>query len=90
VAVELLLQRPVALAGVLGPLDELARRDAPLELLVGEEPVVLALGLAGPRVARGGRDAERELGDALAQQPDQRALADAGGPGDDEDARQEI
>jgi hypothetical protein len=90
VALELLAQRPVAVAGVLGPLDELAGGDPPVELLLGEEPVVLALSLARPRVARGRRDAQRQLGDPLAQQPDQRALADAGGPGDDEDARQEI
>jgi hypothetical protein len=90
VALELVAQRPVALARVLRPLDELAGGDPPVELLLGQEPVVLALGLARARVARRGRDAQRQLGDPLAQQPDQRALADAGRPGDDEDARQEI
>jgi hypothetical protein len=90
VALELLAQRAVALARVLGPLDELAGADAAVELVLGEEPVVLALGLAGARVARGRRDAERQLGNALAQQADQRALADARGPGDDDDPRQEI
>ena len=48
-SLELGAQRAVAAAGVLGVLDELAGRDAPLELLVGEEVVVDAVLLARPR-----------------------------------------
>jgi hypothetical protein len=88
VALELLAQRAVAAAGVLGPLDELAGGDALLELLLGEEVVVDALRLPRPRLARGGRDAQGELGQPLAQQPDERALADPRGAGDDEDPGQ--
>src|SRR5205814_1225600 len=52
-----------------------------------EEVVVDAVDLARARGARGGRDAELELGHALAQRADERALADPRGAGDDEDAR---
>ena len=57
------------------------------ELRVVEEVVVDALALPRARRARRGRDAELELGHPLAQEPDERALADARGPGDDEDLR---
>jgi hypothetical protein len=56
-------------------LDERALADQALELLVGEELVVDAVDLAGSGVAGGGGHAELELGDPLAQGPDQRALA---------------
>src|SRR5215210_635761 len=84
---ELGTQRAVPAAGVGGVLDELARVDAALEIRVVEEVVVDAVLLARPRAARGRRDAEAELRHALAQRPDQGALADARGTGDDEDAR---
>ena len=77
-ALELGAQRPVAAAGVLGPLDEVARVDAlrrtPRRRGSGSRRRRVSPGRGG---ARRGRDAELELGHALAQQPDQRALADA-------------
>ena len=60
-AVELGAQRPVAAPGVVGVLDELARGDAPVELLAREEVVVDAVALAGARRARGRRDRQLQL-----------------------------
>ena len=85
---ELGAQRPVAPARVLGVLDERALAQQRIELLVAEERVVDALLLARPRVARGRRDAQPEPGQLIAQQPDQRPLADPRGAGDDDHARQ--
>ena len=45
-ALELRAQRPVAAPGVVGVLDELARRDQLVETLAGEEVVVDAVALA--------------------------------------------
>ena len=56
-----------------------------LELLGRQEVVVDAVVLARPRLARRGRDRQLELGDALEQTSDQRALPHPGGPGDHED-----
>ena len=86
-ALELRAQRPVAPARVAGVLDERALLHQPLELRVVEEVVVDAVLLAGPRLARRRGHDELELRAALAQRPDQRALADARRAGDDEHAR---
>ena len=84
---ELGAQRAVAAPGVVGVLDEVALRHAAVEVLAAEEVVVDAVPLARPRVAGGGRDRQLELGLALHQPADQRALADPGGSCDDEHAR---
>ena len=73
-------QRAVAATGVGGVLDERARLDLAVELLVAEEVVVDAVDLARPRLARRRRDGQLQLGDAREQAADQRPLADAGGP----------
>ena len=83
---ELGAQRPVAAPGVVGVLDELARRDQLVELLAAEEVVVDAVALARARRAGGGRHRQLELRHALAQAADQRALADPRGPRYDEHA----
>ena len=77
-ALELRAQRAVAVAGVLGVLDEVAGRDAVVELLGREEVVVDAVLLARPRRARRRRDRQLERRDAVEQRPDQRPLADSG------------
>ena len=82
---ELGAQRAVAAAGVLGVLEEVALDDAAVELGVVEEVVVRAVLLPRARRARGRGDGELELGHALEQRADERALADPGGAGDDED-----
>ena len=66
-------------------LDEVAAGDMGLELLGGQEVVVDAVALAGPRPAGGRRDRQLEAGDALEQPTDQRALPHAGRTGDHED-----
>ena len=60
------------------------RRQAAIEVGFGQEMVGDAVLLAGPRRARRRRHRQPELGVALAQRRDQRALADPGGPGDHE------
>ena len=61
-------------------LDEFAVGNVPLHVRDGREVVVHAVLLAFPRGSRRVTDAEPELivGEALLQQVDQRALADAG------------
>ena len=69
----------------MGVLDEVTGGDPPLELPGVEEVVVDAVALARPRGAGRGRHRQLEAGDALEQAADQRALADPGRAGDDED-----
>jgi hypothetical protein len=70
----------------LGPLEELAVADHPVEGVLVDEEVVDPVDLARPRCARGDRDGEREtLGIAGDELADDAALADPGGPGDDEE-----
>ena len=64
---ELVAQRSVAAAGVAGVLDEVARVRRVLELVVGEEVVVDAVGLPGARRRVVAETDELELGHALAQ-----------------------
>ena len=59
--------------------------DPARELLVGEEPVLAAVHLARALRARRRRDGDLELGHALEQRLDQRALAGTRRAGDDED-----
>ena len=67
-------------------LDEVARRDVPLELLRREEVIVDAVAAPPAAAARVVADTDSSSsGIALEQTADQRALADAGGPGDHED-----
>jgi hypothetical protein len=68
-------------------LEEVARLDAAAELLVGEEPVLAAVVLAGALRPGGGRDGDLELGDPLGERPDQRPLPGSRRAGDDEDRR---
>jgi hypothetical protein len=63
-------------------LEELAGAELLVELLVGDEPVLAAVLLAFPALARGGRDGERELGDLDEQGLFQGALARARGTRD--------
>jgi hypothetical protein len=71
-------------------LDEVAGGDVALELLGRHEVVVDVLRLAGARQPRRRRDRQLQLGHALAQRADQRALADARRAGDDDRARHRI
>ena len=85
-AVDLRAQRPVAR----GPTNstcsrKLAGGDAARELLVAQEPVLDAVLLARPLLARRRRDGELELREAREQRTDERALPGSGWPGDDED-----
>ena len=66
-------------------LEEVALDHPAVELDVVEEVVVHAVLLARARRARGRGDGELELGHALEQRADERALADPGGAGDHED-----
>jgi hypothetical protein len=85
-ALDFLLQRPVAVPRDVGDvLEEVPGLDAALELVVGEKRVLAAVGLARPALARGGRDGHGQIGAAADERPDQRALAGAGRPGDDEE-----
>ncbi len=70
---------------VLDPLEELAVAGPRAELVVVEEPVLAPVLLSGAHRARGRGDRGLELRKALEQPADQRALAGAGRPGDDED-----
>src|SRR4051794_27670765 len=85
-AAQLGAQGAVAAAGVLGVLDEVPRVHARVELLRGQEVVVDPVLLPRARRPRGRGDRQLELGHAREEVRDQRALAHAGRPGDDEDA----
>ncbi len=86
-AVELGAQRAVAVTGVFGVFDEVAAAYARVEVLGAQEVVVAAVHLPRPGGSRGGGYGEREPFHAVEEALDERALADAGGPGDDEDRR---
>src|SRR4051794_23451852 len=85
VAVELRLQRPVAVAGVLGPLQEVVAIDALLEFVGAQEVVVDTVLLTRSRVARRRRNRQRHPREARQKQADQRPLAHPGRTGDYED-----
>ena len=86
--VDLGAQRAVALARDVGDvLEEVALVDAADELGVGEEPVLAPVLLALAAQAGGRRDRDLELGHALEQGLDERALAGPRGAGDHEDGR---
>ena len=57
----------------------LAAVEAAYEVVASEELVPDGVLVTRPRRAGGGRDRQLELGDALEQRPDQRALADPEG-----------
>ena len=69
-------ERPVAVAAVLGVLDELADIDPSLEHVAREEVVVHPIHFARARIARGGGDREFEFRDPVAQCANQRPFAD--------------
>ena len=74
-AVDLRAQRAVPVPGdVLDPLEELVRLDPARELLVGEKPVVVSVGLARALRARRRGDGDLQAGDALDEALDQRPL----------------
>src|SRR6187200_1438326 len=84
--VDLRPERAVPLVrDVLDPFEELAVLHPLAELLVGEEPVLAPVLLPGAHWSRGRGDRDLELREPLEQRADQRALAGAGRPGDDED-----
>ena len=84
--VDLGAQRAVAVPrDVRDPLQERALVDPARELVVGEEPVLAPVDLARASRARRGRDGDLEPWNALEQALDQRPLARARRPGDDED-----
>jgi hypothetical protein len=66
-------------------LDEVSSRRPFLERLRREEVIGDAVLLSRPGVPRGGRYRELELRYPLEQAADQRALANTGRTGDDED-----
>ena len=77
-------------AGALAPreadvLEEVPGREAPVELLVAQEPVVAAVLLAGTLGARRRGDGELEAVDAVDEQLREGALAFSRRPGEDED-----
>ncbi len=87
-ALELGAKRPVAMPGdVVDVLEELVGLDPREELLRGQEPVLAPVLLAGPAIARRRGDGHLELGHPLQQLPDQRSLAGARRPGDDDRGR---
>src|SRR6478752_7456237 len=67
-----------------GPLEQVALLDHGVELLVGDEPVVDAVLLAGTRLARGGGDREPHLRVRLAHRGGDGALADGRRAGQDD------
>ncbi len=84
--VDLGTKRAVPLAGhVLDPLEEAARVDAARELVLGEEPVLAPVLLAGALLPRRRGDRDLELRDPLDERPDQRPLPRARRARDDED-----
>ena len=85
-ALELAAERSVAVPGVVRVLDEVAGREAGVELRVAEKVVGHTILLAGARRARCRRDRQAELRMALAQRRDQRPLTNPRGSGDHEDA----
>ena len=68
------------------PLEQLAALDHRVELVVGDEPVVDAVLLPGPRRARGRRDREPHLGVPPAYVGRDGALADGRGAGEHDEA----
>ena len=65
-------------------LEEIAGRDHRLELVGGDEVVVLGMALARPRLARGERDRQAQARIARQHRVDDARLAGARGRGDDE------
>ncbi len=78
-------QGSVAVAAVGSVLEKVVFVGTARELLAAEEVVVDAVALALARSPGRRRGRELELGQALAQDANQRALADPRGAGDDED-----
>src|SRR5439155_12743247 len=84
-AVDFGAERAVTLAGdVLDVLEKRTLDNPPRELVVAEEPVLPAVDLPGPLATRRRRDGDLQDGDARGELADQRSLARAGRPGDDE------
>ena len=80
-------QRAIQVATVVYPLEELPLVDRAPELLDGQEPVVVAVGLAGPRRSRGRRHGGHDTLQRLAHQADDGPLPGARRPRDDVDRR---
>ena len=76
-ALDLLAQRAVAMPVDPRPLEELARRDATVELVLGEEVVGDAVLLARSWLSCSRRNRQAQAREALAQQCDERPLAHA-------------
>ena len=74
-AADLALERAVAVAVDMGPLEELAGLDAAAELLIRKEVIVDAIDLPLPGAPRGGRNRQAQARNPLPQLCDQRALA---------------
>ena len=72
-------------SGVFGVLDELAVGHPPFEVPEVQKVIVDAVQLTVPRGASGRRYRQLEARHLAEQPPDQRAFADAGGTGDDND-----
>ena len=66
-------------------LEEVVGREAAVEFLLGEEPVVAAVLLARPARAGRRRDRELELRHSLHEEPCECALSLPRGAGNDED-----
>jgi hypothetical protein len=87
-AVELGPQRPRPLPpGERVVLEEVVLGQPPVELLVGDEPVVDPVDLAGPAFPRRGGHRERDLRDAPQQLLNERPLAGTRGAGDHQNRR---
>ena len=74
-ALDLALQRAVAMGVHPRPLEELSRRKATVKLLVVHEVIGDAIGLPGARLPSRRRDRQAKTGDPLAQLSYERALA---------------
>src|SRR5690606_7178819 len=78
-------RRALPVAVHAGVLEEVAGVDHALELLLGDEVVVLAVALARPRRARGEGDGQAQLGVARQHRVDDAGFAGPGRRGDDEE-----
>src|SRR5581483_5155551 len=84
-AIDLRMKRAVAVPDVVDVLEELPGLDPSVELDTIEEPVVDAVLLARALLARRGGDGGRQVREPRQDELDQRALAGARRPRDDED-----